>query len=301
MNLKQLELFLAVLDSGSFSKAAQAVHVTQSTVSQHIASLEEELGTRLLDRTGKGAALTEGGKVLLAHARKIVGETREIPRAMKRLAGLEDAVLSIGASNIPGNYILPDAMPVFLDRHPGVAISVLQGDSRETVERMKQGRVEIGVVGTRFTDKDLLFTPLGRELLVLAAGRTVRRKRGTAVTLEELAVAPYVSREPGSGTQKTIEEALSRAGAGPLNVRVRLGSNEAVKQAVIRGVGFSFLPETAIRRELARRELVALYVPGIEISRRFHIVSRLRRELSPQARAFQGVLLDLQRRPSPIR
>lgn len=295
MNLKQLEVFLAVVDNGSFSKAANAVHVTQSTVSQHIASLEEQLGAKLLDRTAKGILPTEGGKVLLKHARKIVAETREIPVAMKRHMGLEDAVLTIGASNIPGNYMIPEAMPSFLIRHPGVAISVVQGDSRETVERVKQERVEIGIVGTRYGEKDLLFTPLGQDLLVLAAGRNYRRAGGKPITLDELSMEPYVSREPGSGTQKTVRDALARAGAGELNVRVCLGSNEAVKQAVIHGIGVSFISETAIRMDIARKELVAVSVKGLEISRCFHVVSRFRRELSPQAGAFKTTLLELHR------
>lgn len=296
MNLKQLEVFLAVVDKGSFSKAAQAVHVTQSTVSQHIAGLEEEMGTRLLDRTIKGILPTDGGKVLLRHVRKIVAETREIPLAMKRLAGLEDAVLTIGASNIPGNYMIPEAMPFFLNRYPSVAISVVQGDSRETVERVKQERVEIGVVGTRYEDKDILFTPLGQDVLALAAGRKASQARGKSISLDALTMEPYVSREPGSGTQKTVQDALTRAGAGPLNVRVCLGSNEAVKQAVIHGIGVSFLSETAIRREIARKELVVVSVQGLEISRSFHIVSRFRRELSPPAAAFKSMLLELHRR-----
>jgi DNA-binding transcriptional LysR family regulator len=295
MNLKQFEVFLAVVGSGSFSKAAREVHVTQSTVSQHIAALEEELGTRLLDRTAKGILPTEGGNVLLARVRKIIAETREIPRAMKRLAGLEDAVLTVGASNIPGNYMIPDSLPFFLTRHPGVAITVLQGDSRETVERVKREQVEIGVVGTRYEDKDLLFTPLGQDVLVLAAARKHPLARRRSIALGELLRECYVSREPGSGTQKTVQEAMIRVGAGPLNLRVCLGSNEAVKQAVLQGFGMSFLSETAIRREIARKELVALAVPGLEITRCFHIVSRFRRELSPQADAFKSLLLELHR------
>ena len=296
MNLKQLEVFLAIVDNGSFSKAARVVHVTQSTVSQHIAALEEEFGAKLLDRTVKGILPTEGGKVLLKHIRKIVAETREIPLAMKRLAGLEDAVLTVGASNIPGNYLIPEAMPFFLNQYPRVAISVIQGDSRETVERVKQEQVEIGVVGTRYEDKDLLFTPLGLDALVLAAGRKESRARGRSITLDELTMEPYVSREPGSGTQKTVQDALIRAGTGQLNVRVCLGSNEAVKQAVFHGIGVSFISETAIRREIARKELVAVSVKGLEISRCFHIVSRFRRELSPQAGAFKSMLLEFHRR-----
>lgn len=296
MNLKRLEVFLAVADCGSFSKAAQAVHVTQSTVSQHIASLEEQFGAKLLDRTAKGVLPTEGGKVFLKHARKVVAEAREISLAMKRHAGLEDAVLTVGASNIPGNYLIPEAMPFFLSRYPRVAVSVIQGDSRETVERVKQERVELGVVGTRYEDKDVVFTPLGQDVLVLAAERKACRARGKSITLDELTAEPYVSREPGSGTQKTVRDALSRAGAGPLNVRVCLGSNEAVKQAVIHGIGVSFISETAIRREIARKELVAVSVEGLEISRCFHIVSRTRRELSPQAGAFKSMLLEFHRR-----
>jgi DNA-binding transcriptional LysR family regulator len=295
MNLKQLEVFLAVVDNGSFSKAAKAVHVTQSTVSQHVASLEEQLGAKLLDRTAKGILPTEGGKVLLRHVRKIVAETREIPLTIKRLTGLEDAVLTIGASNIPGNYMIPEAMPFFLNRHPRVAISVVQGDSRETVERVKQERVEIGVVGTRYEDKDVLFTPLGQDVLVLAAGRKYRLAGGMSITPDELSMEPYVSREPGSGTQKTVRDALTRAGVGQLNIRVCLGSNEAVKQAVIHGIGVSFISETAIRREIAGKELVAVSVKGLEISRCFHVVSRFRRELSPQAGAFKTTLLELHR------
>lgn len=296
MNLKQFEVFLSIVDHGSFSKAAQAVHVTQSTVSQHIAALEEQLGAKLLDRSAKGILPTESGKVLLKHVRKIVGETREIPLAMKRLAGLEDVILTIGASNIPGNYLLPEAMPFFLDQYPRVAISVIQGDSRETVERVKLEQVEIGVVGTRYEDKDVLFTPLGQDVLVLAAGRKRGRQRGKSITLDELTTEPYISREPGSGTRKTVQEALTRVGAGPLNVRVCLGSNEAIKQAVIHGIGVSFLSETAIRREIARKELAAVSVTGLEISRSFYIVSRFRRELSPQAGAFKSTLLEIHRR-----
>ncbi|MBI5576141.1 MAG: LysR family transcriptional regulator [Deltaproteobacteria bacterium] len=301
MNLKRLEVFLAVVDCGSFSKAARAVHVTQSTVSQHIASLEELLGSKLLDRTPRGILPTESGKILLRHARKIVAETREIPRAMKRLAGLEDAVLTIGASNIPGNYVIPEAIPSFLARYPRVSITVIQGDSRETVERIKQERVEIGIVGTRYADKDLLFTPLGREVLMLAAGGEYGSARGKPITMDELAKLPYVAREPGSGTQKTVQDALIRAGAEPLNVRICLGSNEAVKRAVVNGIGVSFISETAIRGEIESGELFALSVKGLDLSRSFHIVSRLRRELSPQAAAFKNMLLELHRRRRPRR
>ena len=103
MNLKQLEVFLAVVETGSFSRAAEATFITQSTVSQHISLLEEEFDLRLLDRTGKGVLPTEAGKILLGYARQIVSKAREVPLAVKRFRGLEDTIIKIGASNIPGS------------------------------------------------------------------------------------------------------------------------------------------------------------------------------------------------------
>src|SRR6266498_3135168 len=131
MNLKQLEVFLAVAESGSFSKGAEATFITQSTVSQHISALEGEFGLKLFDRTGKGAFLTSAGKLLLKHARSVTDEAREIPVIMNRFKGLENALLSIGGSNIPSSYMIPDILALFNRDHSGVTVILLQDDSRE--------------------------------------------------------------------------------------------------------------------------------------------------------------------------
>src|SRR5512138_372746 len=139
MNLKQLEVFLAVVESGSFSRGAEATFITQSTVSQHISALEQELGIRLLDRTGKGTTPTVAGKILLDHARRIVSEMRGIAPAINRFKGLEDVSLTVGASNIPGDYMIPIALPTLLKRFPRLAITVVQGDSREVLNGLARG------------------------------------------------------------------------------------------------------------------------------------------------------------------
>ena len=125
MNLKQLEVFLAVAESSSFSRGAEATFITQSTVSQHISALEQEMGIRLLDRTARGALPTEAGKILLVHALRIVAEMHGIPPAINRFKGLEDVSLTVGASNIPGDYMIPEALPNLLKRFPGLAITVV--------------------------------------------------------------------------------------------------------------------------------------------------------------------------------
>jgi LysR family transcriptional regulator, low CO2-responsive transcriptional regulator len=295
MNLKQLEVFLAVVESSSFSRGAEATFITQSTVSQHISALEQEMGIRLLDRTGKGALPTEAGKILLNHARRIVADMRGIPPAINRFKGLEDVSLTVGASNIPGDYMIPEALPNLLRRFPRLAITVLQGDSRDVLDKIVREEVEIGVVGSRFSDDAYTFTPLGRDRIIPVAGRGNPLCGKGEVSPEELAGQPIISRERGSGTGKTVNDALSAMGidTDALNVRVILGSNEGVKHAVASGIGISFISELSVRREVERGDLFQLHVAGLEITRQFHLASRAGRELSPAASAFAGAMVEI--------
>ncbi len=295
MNLKQLEVFLAVAETGSFSRAAEATFITQSTVSQHIASLEAEFDLKLLDRTGKGAFPTEGGKILLEHARQIVSKAREVPSVMKRFKGLEDAILKMGASNIPGNYLVPVVLSNFIGRYPGVALTILQGDSRETLDRLKNEEIELGIIGSLFDEEDIAFEPLGRDKIVLIVKGDHPWRRRKSVSLNELLQERYIIREAGSGTEKTVREALAKAGIehSQMKVQASLGSNEAVKQAVVHGIGAAFISEMSIRKELAQGNVATVKIKGLTISRRFYLVSRLKRDLSPPARAFANLLVEM--------
>ncbi len=295
MNLKQLEVFLAVAETGSFSKAAETTFITQSTVSQHISSLEAEFDLKLLDRTGKGVFPTAGGKILLEQARQIVSRAREVSSVMKRFKGLEDAILKMGASNIPGNYLVPVVLSNFIGRYPGVALAILQGDSRETLDRLKNEEIELGIIGSLFDEEDIDFKPLGRDEIVLVVKGShpwARRKR---INLDELLSEKYIIREAGSGTEKTVREALVKAGIEPslMKVQASLGSNEALKQALLNGIGAAFISQMSIKKELALGDVAMVKIKGLTISRRFYLVSRLKRDLSPPARAFANLLAEM--------
>jgi len=294
MNFKQLEVFQAVAESGSFSKGADATFITQSTVSQHISALEKELGIRLLDRTAKGALLTAAGEILLIHARRVIGEMRGIRMAISRFKGVEDVALTAGASNIPGNYMIPEILPVLQQRFPGLTLTILLGDSRDIVRKIETEEVELGIVGSRFADEALTFTPLGQDRIMLVVGRCHPWFSRTSAGLDELRQQSFILREQGSGTGKTVSEALAAVGIDPggLNVKVSLGSNEGIKHAVAGGAGISFVSELSVRRELAQGELREIMIPGLEIARQFYLVSRAGRELSPAAAAFAGVMLE---------
>ncbi len=295
MNLKQLEVFIAVAETGSFSKGADATFITQSTVSQHISALEKEFGLRLLDRTGKGALLTEGGKLLLQHAQQLLANTRSLVQAMNRFKGIEHSNLTIGGSNIPGDYILPDALPALISRFPSLAVTVLHGDSREILDKLDKEEIELGVIGTWFDNDDILFTPLGQDHVRLVVGKQHRWQKRKAVDPEELQEEKYVLREPGSGTGKTIREALSLAGINisTFNVKACLGSNESIKKAVINGLGISFIPEISMKKEMERGELFPLDIKGVDFSRHLYLVQRAGRQLSPAAAAFAEVICGM--------
>lgn len=295
MNLKQLEVFIKVAESGSFSKGADATFITQSTVSQHISALENEFGLKLLDRTGRGALLTEGGKLLLERARRLVDYAREIPLALARFKGVEEADLNIAGSSIPGEYMIPAALPLLINRFPGLTIILLQGDSREVLEKLLAEKVEFGVVGGLFDEESLQFTPLAKDELVLIAPAGHRWSGVSEICVDELLGEPFVLREVGSGTGKASTDALREAGIDPDCVRVaaHLGSNEAVKRGVIAGIGVSFVSALSVQKELAQGALIQVPVADVCIRREFYLASRKGRDLSPAAVAFSAVMMEL--------
>ncbi|MBI5441407.1 MAG: LysR family transcriptional regulator [Deltaproteobacteria bacterium] len=293
MNLKQLEVFLAVVEHGSFSAGARESYVTQSTVSQHVAALEEELGVRLLERSRNGIALTEAGKILKRHARQVLGDIQAAHEAIRRFRGIEKATLRVAASTIPGGYLIPAVLVTMCERFPDLSVALLQGDSRDTIDRVASQEAELGVVGNRFEERGLTYVPVGNDEICLVVSRGHAWADRASVALADFPGAPFVVREPGSGTAKTVAEALTAAGVntGGLRIRAHMGSNEAVKAAVMAGLGLSFLSEAAVRREVERGDLSIVPVEGLRISRRFHLVRRTGRELSPAATAFWDLMV----------
>lgn len=296
MNLKQLEVFLAVAESGSFSKGADATFITQSTVSLHISSLEKEFGVKLLDRTGKGALLTEGGKILQHHARQVVAATRQIAQSMDRFKGIEHTTLAVGGSNIPGDYLIPAILSSLLQRYPSLTVDMTQGDSSDILEKLRREEIEVGIIGSWFDADDMLLAPVGSDVIKLVVGKGHRWQGRTSIRLEEMADEDFLVRETGSGTGKTVMEALLAAGmqTSAIRIKARLGSNEAIKQAIMKNLGISFLSLISIRSELARGELAVLDVTGLNLCRSFYLAQRKGRELSPAARAFVEIATDNQ-------
>lgn len=294
MNLRQLELFIAIAESGSFSRGAEKAFLTQSTVSQHIAGLESEVGLRLLDRTGHGAELTAAGQLFLDHARSVLAELATLRSSLASFSGLTDAPLCVGASNIPGTYLIPRLLPALARRHPGIRLTLLGGSSRTILDRLLSGEVELAVVGSHPDLPSCDFTPLAPDLLVLVVGPQHPWQQAATITPQQLAEEALLLRESGSGSDLALRAALTELDLDPAGLRVaaRLGSNEAIKESIAGGFGAAFLSESSISREVARGELMVVPVAGLRVSRHLWLTTRSNRTPSPAAAAFAALLRE---------
>ncbi|HZP37069.1 MAG TPA: selenium metabolism-associated LysR family transcriptional regulator [Methylomirabilota bacterium] len=290
MDLRQLEIFAKVAELGSFSRAAQALFLTQPTVSEHIRALEDELGVRLLDRLGRGAAVTKGGALLLGYAQRMLTLAREARQAMESFQGRMSGDLLVGASTIPGEYILPALIGRFKEKFPDVAITLLIGGSRTVNDWVLEGRAEIGVVGARPSHRALEHRELLPDDIVLIVGAGHPWQGRREVTLDELRGEPLLLREQGSGTRAALERGLEAAGADLSGFRVvgEMGSTQAIKQAVKAGVGVSLISRRAVEEECRVGSVWCLKVAGLQIDRAFYLVTHRERSRSPLAEAFRA-------------
>ena len=286
MTLKQLEVFLAVANAHSFSKGGEAVSLAQSTASQHIRALEDELGVRLFDRYATKISLTEVGRLFYEHAARICTLCGESKVAVKRFQGLEQTTLRVGASTIPAACLIPDLLGGFTAAWPGVRVELLQADTREVIRLLLDEVIELAVVGGRLDNDSIHFQELLTDRIALVA--QPEQVSQQTISIRQLAGMPMIIREAGSGTRQAVDAALLRAGLDPRNLQVvaQLGSSEALRRAVLSGTGCAFSSTLAVGRELAEGTLKEVEVAELEITRSFYFAWRSGKSLSPAATAF---------------
>lgn len=288
--LRQFEVFLAVARAGSFRAAAEAMHLSQPALSQHVAAMERELGTRLFDRLGRKVALTEAGRVLEDHALRLFATLASAREAVVDLSGVKRGSLVIGASTTPGIYVVPGIIAEFQKRYPGVTLKLRIANSALIEERIRGNELDLGVVGghpLRLGEQCVAAGLLDELVLIVPSKHPWARRREIQPAL--LGGQRLLIREEGSATRQVTERALQRAG-GHIKASMELGHTEAIKQAVMAGLGIAFVSIHAIRGELAAGRLRALRLRGLRIRRHFHIIHNEARTLSASARAFIDLL-----------
>lgn len=292
MDLRRLEIFAKVAELGSFSRAAQALSLTQPTVSEHVRALEDELGVQLLDRLGRGAAPTRVGQLLLGYAQRMLTLSREARQAIDQFQGRLSGELIVGGSTIPGEYVLPMLIGQFKAKQADISIVLLIGDSRQVSEWVEDGRVELAIVGARPAQRTLEARELMSDELVVVVPAEHDWARRQTVSLADVQAEPMVVRERGSGSRAALERALDDAGTSLAAFRIvgEMGSTQAIKQAVRAGLGISLISKRAVEDECTAGLVVCLKIARVDVRRAFYLVTHRDRTRSPLGLAFLGFL-----------
>ncbi len=293
-DLRQLEIFCRVIELKSFSKAAEAVHLTQASVSERIAGLESTIGARLLDRLGRQILPTKAGELLYRHATRLLDMKKTARQEMEGFLGLKQGEISLGGSTIPGEYILPGLIGRFYRQYPHISVKLTVSDTAEIERLVLQGGLELGVIGSKPSNKDLIHHDVWSDELVLVVNAGHRWTKKKTVSVNELLEEPFILREDGSGTQNILDNALRAAGVDgihSLKTAGSLGSSTAVKEGIKSGIGVSIISSRAIETEIKSGTLKTIKIKDLPlIKRSFFLIRDKRRVPSPACRAMFGFL-----------
>lgn len=288
MDTHRLEVFCKIVELRSFTRAAQALSLAQPTVSEHVRGLEDLVGEKLLERIKGDVTPTPVGRVFYQYARHIVQLRNEAIQAVHQFRGKLAGELLVGASTIPGTYLLPRLIASFGADHSQCQIELKISDTHGIVDGVATGSLEAGVVGAKVNNKKVMFEEILGDELVLAAAPGHRWARSLEISPRELMEEPFIVREKGSGTWCFTSQILEQSGLNPgaLKISARMDTTESVRQGIKAGIGVSILSRRAIEDDLRQGSLVAIEVSGIKFPRVLYLVFPRNRQLSPLCSAF---------------
>jgi LysR family transcriptional regulator, transcriptional activator of the cysJI operon len=300
IDFRHLESFCRVADLKNFSKAAEDLLLTQPTISGHILALEHSLSLRLFDRTSREARLTKAGRILHQYASKLLATRKEALNALSEFSEGIRGELSVGASTLPGEYLLPRLLADFKREFPNLAFSLRIADTRKIVQHLLDGDVDFAVIGGKLKHPSLHYD-LFAEDEIIVVGPPSRASRERKVRFDEIFDEPWILREEGSGTQMAVEEALKKKGRNlrQMNAVMEMGNASALKEAVKAGLGLAFVSGKSVEEDLSSRSLCRVEVDGLDpISRPVYTVFHLGRTLSPVGERFLR-FLEKRKEPRP--
>ena len=272
ISIRQLEVFVATAEYCSFTKAAEDLHLTQSTVSMHIRTLEEVLDGCLFERGARRkVVLTEEGKRVYSTAKDILGRVEALQEHRRTEEG---ELLRIGTSTVPAQYLLPKLLSGFLKKHAQVKYILRRGDSEHILDCLQKGEVRIGLTGYKNGDRSLIFQEIARDHLVLITenSEAFRALKAEGKTGKDLLYLPMIAREESSGTQHAADSFLARIGVTDPHIIARMDNPESIKISVAEGMGVSLISDLAISAEVKAGTLLAFsFLPQPE-ERKLYIV-----------------------------
>lgn len=290
MNLKQLEAFVCVAETKSFSKAGKKLYLTQPTVSAHIQSLETELKCKLFIRTTKDVLLSADGQRLYGLARQMLQLEKTIYKEFRDRESEEARTILAGASTVPGQYILPPILALFSRTYPQYRIRLMESDSLDVVQNVREGKLEVGFAGTKLEDENCVFESfyVDRLLVITPVEPEYDRFEEEGFPLEQLYQERLIVREDGSGTWKETRNYLEQAGIAleKLHIVATMSSQETIKKAVSTGMGISIMSGAAAEDYVRQGKLRCFPIREGDISRKLYMVWNKASKPGPAARVF---------------
>ncbi len=277
ITLQHMEALVCIVEERTFSGAARKMSLTQPSLTKHIKNVEDILGARILNRRSRGITLTPEGKILYDYAKRILKLREEAKEKIQRVRENESGNIFICASTIPATYLLPRVLRDFREAHPDIRFYMQNADSNEVIEMISGNRGEIGFVGKDPRSSKLHVETLWGDRLVLAVPAAHSFAGKSSVTLAELCREPFIIREKGSATREIFESCLrdqKKLTLSSFNIIAEAGSSEAVKEAVLAGLGVSVISIHAIAREIERGLIAEVPLKGCRIERYFYLIYR---------------------------
>jgi len=291
MELRQLEMFLAVVEEGSYLQAGERLHVAHSAIHRQIRLLEDETGERLLYREGRGMRLTAAGQDVHQLARRVLNDVSNVTLRLRESRGLQSGRVHLGTGTTMLVTFLPRVLELFRSRYPPVEVQVMTGTAIEVVSAIRAGTLDLGVVFTTseptLDATGLQLTPLYREQFVLIVPPKSHFENKTKVSVRELAGEPLITFSPMSSIRHFIDSQLKASGV-VVKVVMELENEEAIERMVAIGVGSAFIS----RRRAIAEGLAYTEVEGIDVHVRTSVASSARIPMSNAAREFRATCLE---------
>lgn len=296
MDIRQIETFVEVVRLESFSKAAEKLFITQPTVSNHITALEKEVGSDLIDRSGRLFRITPTGQILYEHAEKIIDQINNAKYEIDAYDQGLQGKISILSSSIPREYILPDLIKSFLEEHPKISFSLQGSDSKEAIKRILTYENDFAIVGKMNDNPKLDFVKLVKDssVLIVPNDKFENLENGDTVKFEDILNENFILREYGSASLETIINAIYQSSKDARKLRIvgTCDDNEAIKSLVSKGVGLSFMNKIAVERDIKENRFKYLNIKGVDFSRDFYFLYHREKPLSPLGKRFKEFVLD---------
>jgi DNA-binding transcriptional LysR family regulator len=293
LNFHQLHIFQMVATHQSFSRAAEAMEITQPAVSIQVQELEKFLGITLFHRRPRGLRITEAGDAVLAYSQQIFALSSQLVDTVQEMEDLQTGHLVLGASTTPGEYVLPLVVGRFRQVYPGIHVELVIGNTRTIIQRILDRDMDLGMVGDHVEEhsNELEMVDFQDDEIVMVAAPSHPAASMVNPTVEQIVDLGLIMREEGSATRLSAERLLRELGVVP-KIAIELGSNQAVKQAASACGGIGIISRLGITAELKANMLTVLDVQGWECRRPLTLIQPKDRYLSPSQRAFREFLME---------